>query len=129
MFDNCRTTTDQGNIGEAAAILYFTKLGGIVCKPLFINTDYDFVVDMNGVLNRVQCKTSQQRNVVDTHYVVNLKNSGVNARKHTYSPLSPKKVDIVFVLAEDGTCWSIPTTELTAFSAMCLNERFDEFKV
>lgn len=133
MFRNCHTTTDQGNIGEAAAIMFFTNIGGIVCKPLFINSEYDFIVDINNELCRVQVKTTKQTNrPIDEDnraYMVNLKSSGCNARKHTYTPIDVKKIDLLFVLADDGTKWVIPASKLTAKSGLTLNESYDQFKV
>jgi hypothetical protein len=48
----------QGDIGEAAAIQWFTELGATVCFPLFHSPDFDLVADVDGELFRVQVKTS-----------------------------------------------------------------------
>lgn len=48
----------QGDLGEASAIEWFAARGCTVSFPLFHSPDYDVVVEMDGVLRRVQVKTS-----------------------------------------------------------------------
>jgi len=59
---------------------------------------------------------------------MNLKTSGSNARKTDTRPFS-EEIDRLFVLAEDGTCWCIPTAEFKARHALTLNEAWDPYKV
>ena len=127
MFKDCRTTTEKGNIGEAYAIAHFTKLLAIVSKPLFPNSDYDLVVELDNKLNRVQVKTTEQFNPSDTRYMVNLKTSGSNARVNNTRPFDPKRIELLFVLADNGTRWVIPTTKFTARHSLTLSEQYDAY--
>ena len=52
-------TVSVGDIGESMAIVKFTKAQCSVSKPLTNNTRYDFIVDINKRLYRVQVKTTQ----------------------------------------------------------------------
>lgn len=52
MFDKTIGTKGQGNVGIAAAILYFTKQGCTVSVPLNDSQDYDLVVDLNNELKK-----------------------------------------------------------------------------
>jgi hypothetical protein len=49
---------DQGNLGEAYAIYKLTELGYKLSKPLIENIGYDLIADLNGVLYRIQVKSS-----------------------------------------------------------------------
>lgn len=116
----------QGDIGVAAATLYYTKLGYVVSYPLTDNARYDLVVDRGGVLTRIQCKTSTRRN--GTSHIVQLATSGGNrswtgVRKN----ISQKECDIVFVWCDNGSLWEIPTSEIdgrASFHAGPKNIRF-----
>ncbi len=130
MFQNCKTTTEQGNIGEAYAIAYYTKIGWKISKPLFVNTDYDLVVDNGTELLKVQIKTTRQRTkTILSSFIVNIKSSGSNARVTDIRDFDNTKVNILFVLANNGDCWSIPVEGFVAKTAITLSNGMDKYKV
>lgn len=51
-------TVNIGDIGEAIAIAQFTKAGFIISKPLSNNARYDFIVEYNNKLYKIQVKTT-----------------------------------------------------------------------
>lgn len=110
----------QGNIGEAAAILHYTKKGCIVSKPLFENTPYDLVVDSGEGLKRVQVKTS--RNLKPSgKYEVNLRvfggnRSGTGKVKH----ISKDEVDILFALLGDDRIEEVDVADIDGRSTINL---------
>lgn len=53
-------TTQIGDISEQKFILYCLKHEVAVCKPIGNNLPYDFVIDYNGSLLKVQVKTAYQ---------------------------------------------------------------------
>lgn len=57
MYNN---STIIGNIGEALAIAEFSKRGFTVLIPFGQNVPYDIVVDINGKLYKIQCKTTEK---------------------------------------------------------------------
>lgn len=130
MFNNCVTTTEQGNIGECVAIAYFTQRGWKVSKPLFVNCNYDLVVDDGGVLYRVQVKTTSRRAKNKArNYLVNIKTSGSNARKTDVRPFNAAAVDCLFVLADDNTQWLIPASCVQVNAELTLNDQMSKFVV
>jgi hypothetical protein len=50
--------SEQGDVGEAAAVEWFTRAGATVSVPLGHSPDYDLLADFDGRPLRVQVKTS-----------------------------------------------------------------------
>ena len=48
----------QGDLGEASAIEWFSRLGATILIPFGHSPDYDLVIELDGRLLRVQVKTS-----------------------------------------------------------------------
>ena len=116
----------QGNIGIGSAIAYFTSLGFIVSIPMNDAQEYDLIVD-NGDLQRVQVKTTRYKR---KNFEVSLSTNGGNRSgtgKIKYFDNS--KVDYLFVLTEEGERYCIPSNEVTQIKVLCLNERYDEYKI
>ena len=59
----------------------------------------------------MQVKTSRQKRD-NNAYTINLKTSGGNTKKYNIRKRKNDDYDLLFVLVEDGRCWSIPTEEL-----------------
>jgi hypothetical protein len=57
MFKNSKK---QGDAGLGQAIAYFTMKGYDIALPLTDSADWDLIVEVEGVLKRVQVKTSSQ---------------------------------------------------------------------
>ena len=57
MFKNSKK---QGDAGLGQAIAYFTSKGYDVALPLTDSADWDLIVEIDGVLKKVQVKTSRQ---------------------------------------------------------------------
>lgn len=49
-----------GDLGEAVAVAEFMKMGFVVSKPFTLSSKYDLIVDYDGHLYKVQCKTIKQ---------------------------------------------------------------------
>lgn len=128
MFENATNYTKQGDIGEARAIYEYTKLGFGVCRTLFDSMKYDLVVDIDGVLHKVQVKTTRCKSR-HGNYTANLKVCGGNSSGNKITNRVDSDYDILFVLAEDGSCWSIPVSEFDAKTAINLGEKYKKFKL
>jgi hypothetical protein len=108
----------QGDLGEASAIEWFSRLGARVFIPFGHSPDVDLVADVEGRLLRVQVKTSTQ--VAETsrgelRRVVSLKTCGGNQSwSGVAKEIDPGRVDFVFVLTGDGRRWLIPSDCLEA---------------
>jgi len=57
MFKNSKK---QGDAGLGQAVAYFTMKGYDIALPLTDSADWDLIVEIEGVLKRVQVKTSSQ---------------------------------------------------------------------
>ncbi|QKN84759.1 hypothetical protein KNV05_gp196 [Vibrio phage River4] len=130
MFKNANTPKQQGDIGEAAAILVFTKLGYIVSKPLVDNSPYDLIVDNGDGLKRVQVKTSTRtRN--GKAFEVKLETCGRTTKQHYSKARKDGDYDLLFVLLGDGRQFAIPETALSgaASSINVGHTKYNEFEV
>jgi hypothetical protein len=114
----------QGEIGLGAAIAWFTANGYCVAIPLADNQPYDLVVDGPDGLQRVQVKTTTRRQPKYGSYVVQLETAGGNQSFHTRKPFDNTAVDLLFVLADDGSRWLFPTHAITAKRALNLSPRY-----
>lgn len=119
----------QGNIGEAAAILHFTKLGYIVSKPLFENTPYDLVVDDGCSLLKVQVKTTGNRKRA-TNFCVELRTKGGNTSWNGVVKVVTKATcDLLFVYCSDGSQYLIPVEEIDGQVSVTLGRKYASFMV
>src|SRR6476620_11204691 len=98
--------SQQGDLGEASAIEWLTRMGAVVLMPVGHSPDFDLVAYANGRLLRVQVKTSTQQ--VSTppggnRTVVSLVTSGGNQSwDGTRKKIDPARFDYLFALTSDG---------------------------
>ena len=121
----------QGDLGEAAAIEWLTRIGACVAFPLFHSPNYDLIADLAGRLLRVQVKTSRYRHESTGHFAVALATSGGN-RSWTglVKTFDPARVDFLFVLVGDGRRWFIPSEEVEGSRAIRLGgSKYSEFQI
>lgn len=118
----------QGNVGLGAAIAYFTKRGCPVCVPLTDSQAFDLVVGIDGILRKIQVKTtSYQRK---DRFQVDLRTKGGN-RSGTgkTKKFLPCTIDYLFVLTSDNTCYLIPSTSLGGTGVISIGQSYDQFRV
>ena len=120
-------TKAQGDIGVAMAIAYYTSKGHAVSIPLGDNTRYDLIVDINGVLKKVQCKTS--RYIENGSYKVALRTCGGNRSGSTTKRISSEDADILFAYSFDGAWWEFPQSEFIDKTAITLGPSKLKYKV
>lgn len=120
-------TKQRGNIGVSEAILYFTKLGSVVSIPLNDSQDYDLVVDFNGLLQKVQVKTSMQISEGGIP-IVSVKSSG-GTTGIIYSRVKESSADLLFIHHEVFGNWLIPVSEDLPRSSISLGVKYEEFKL
>ncbi len=134
VFENINTTHPklQGALGEAAAVYHLMKMGYCVYKPVCDAGKADFIIeDTNGVLSRVQVKTTRLRAKYKTQpYVVNIATSGGNRKINVRVKREEGDYDYLFVLTESGDCWFIPESALNgAGNSVYLGTNFDQYKI
>ncbi len=126
LFENANTWTKQGDIGEARAIYEYTKLGYGVLKPLNDSMKYDLVIDRDGLLQKVQVKTTMAISP-EGNYVANLKTSGGNRSTQIIKNRQDEDYNILFVLTDNNECYSIPTTNIKARANLTLSNSMKQF--
>ena len=125
LFKECKNTKQQGSVGEAKAIFEYTRLGFVVSKPM-TDCDYDLIID-DGSLKRVQIKTTSEK--INNYYRCNLRVMGGNQSFHTVKKRKHDSWDLLFVLNENGNCWSIPSSSFQNINSLTLDDRFDIYKI
>jgi hypothetical protein len=130
MFNQCKNTKKQGDIGIALAISKLASKGYTVLFPLCDSEPYDLVFDDGGKLNKVQVKTTSQKSK-NSHggYILNLRVMGGNQSFHTQKKFDPSLVDYVFGLTEDGKQYLIPSKDIVALTAITLGPDKDKYLV
>jgi PD-(D/E)XK endonuclease len=124
-----KNTRRQGDVGVAMAIAFFTKRGDIVSIPLGEPPDYDLVVDIGGVLKRVQVKTTR-RERKSGKFEVQLRTTGGNRSwTGTAKCLDVSKIDILFVVTGDGSQYCIGASAVGGKQALVLGEKYIAYKV
>jgi hypothetical protein len=121
-------TVSQGTVGLGLAIAYFTKKGYTVSLPLNDNQKYDLIAD-DGKLNRIQVKTTRQKNRNGRSYMVLLKSVRHNKNENAILLFDRSAVEYVFVVTETEDQYLIPASEVTATNALTLDARYERFKV
>ena len=130
MFENCKNTKQQGNIGLGSAIQYFTQNLYLVSLPLNDSQDYDLVVeDRDGTLKKVQVKTSTQLNEYGT-YSVNLRVLGGNSKSnYVHKKANEVIYDWLFILCDNGDRYLIPKDIIKDLkSTITVGKLYQEYK-
>lgn len=125
LFENCKNSKHKGFVGEAKAILEYSNRGFVVSKPM-LDCDYDLIVDDGQGLKKVQVKTTEHKK--NGYYRCNLRVMGGNKYSSTVKLRHTEDWDLLFVLSDDGSCWSIPASEFNNKNQLTLDQRFDSFK-
>jgi PD-(D/E)XK endonuclease len=120
-------TKQQGDVGVAMAVAYYTREGYVVSFPLTDNARYDLVAEKGGTFFRVQCKTTKYKE--KNQYKVHLRTNGGNKTGSTTKWLSSKEIDKLFVYAFDGTWWEFPPQEFDGKASLSLGPSKQQYKV
>jgi hypothetical protein len=124
----------QGDLGEASAIEWLTRMGAGVWIPLGHSPDADLVAEVDARLFRIQVKTTTfKRPTLDgqDRWAVALATNGGNQSWSGVSKrFDPARCDFLFVLAGDGRRWFIPTSAVEGHRGINLGgARYSEFEV
>jgi hypothetical protein len=113
-----------GNATEMECMLECMKLGVQVSIPFGEDSRYDFIMDYNGKLYRIQSKHCSEI-VDDSNKVVAVKfktvrQSGSNASIHTRTKYTKEEIDY-FSTSYEGKCYLVPVEQ-------CSNEKILRIK-
>jgi Holliday junction resolvase-like predicted endonuclease len=124
----------QGDLGEASAIEWLTRIGATVSIPVGHSPEYDLIAEFEGQLLRVQIKTSvYQTRTRDgqVRYQVGIVTNGGNQSWSGVAKLfDPSRADLLFVLTGDGRRWLIPSDAVEAFRSITVGgSKYSEYEV
>ena len=124
----------QGDLGEASAIEWLTKIGALVALPFGYSPDFDLVAQLGARLLRVQVKTSTQEiRTPNGHlrFPVSLVTCGGNQSWTGVSKvIDPTKIDYLFALTSSGRRWFIPAMDLDGKRAVQLGgNKYSEYEI
>ena len=97
-----------GEISEQIAALAFLKLGYMVSKPLVQSSKYDFIVEINHNLYKIQVKTGQLKE--ESYILFATSTSHTNTKKTINLTYTSDDVDFFVVVCEDK-CYMIPISD------------------
>ena len=121
-------TKQQGDIGVAMAIAYYTAQGCVVCPPLTDNARYDLVIDRDGKLFRVQCKCTSYW--ADGTPVVALRTNGGNRSGIGMTrKISADECDELFVHVLGQCSYVFPPDVFDGKTAMRLGKVYEQYKI
>lgn len=100
----------RGEITELQVAEAFLSLGYQVCKPLVSDSRYDFIVDINHKLYRIQVKTANLSK--DEDYIeIKTESSHTNTKQTVYHSYSAEDVDY-FATVYNNQCYLIPIDKI-----------------
>jgi putative endonuclease len=125
MFEKAINSNRRGNIGMGYAIAKLTELGYNISIPITDSQDYDLIADLEGVLLKVQVKTTSYKDKKSEYYMVALRTKTYNKLKSFID----SDCDLLFVLTESGQMYLIPKNEIKVRNGLTLTTEFDKYSV
>ena len=125
MFEKAINSNRRGNIGMGYAIAKLTELGYNISIPITDSQDYDLIADLEGVLLKVQVKTTSYKDKKSEYYMVALRTKTYNKLKS----FTDSDCDLLFVLTESGQIYLIPKNEIKVRNGLTLTTEFDKYSV
>jgi hypothetical protein len=117
----------QGNAGLGIAIAYLSRIGVDVAIPLTDTQRYDLIIVHDEGMERVQVKTTTQRDARYGHYRVSLQCIGRNNRGTVRRKFEQSDYEWLFVVCGDACCYMSPSSAITATTVIYLTSRFDPY--
>ena len=124
----------QGDLGEASAIEWFTRAGAVVSTPLGHSPDYDLIADFGDQPLRVQAKASAQLTRTpngNPRFPVQLATNGGNQSwTGVCKPIDPERFDYLFALTREGRRWIVPSHAIETGNVITLGgPKYAEFEI
>jgi hypothetical protein len=98
----------KGNLTELQCLAAFTELGYTVSIPYGDCARYDFIVDIDNTLYRVQCKTSSLKE--EGVYNFSCRSTSANRSSATSRSYSTEEIDFFATMIE-GKCYLVPVSQ------------------
>ena len=104
------TSKQKGNLTELQCITAFYAEGCHVSLPYGENSRYDMIVDVDGILLRVQVKTSSLKDGSNDAINFSCRSSHVNSNGVKNVRYTAQEIDY-FATFWDGQCYLVPVSE------------------
>ena len=105
-----QNTQISGAITEQKCFLKCIEYGFIVSKPLFDNARYDFLLDANGKILKIQVKTSRWKDEEHSAFVFNCYSQHSTGNGNKRMKYTSKEIDY-FMTEKDGLFYLYPADE------------------
>lgn len=112
-------TQSRGNITELQCISAFMEYGFECSIPYGNGAKYDFIVDVNGCLYRIQCKSSKK--VDENSFVFKCVSQTTNTQKTIKHRYTNKDIDF-FATYYMGKVYLVPVEECSTAKTLRLNQ-------
>lgn len=106
-------TKQKGNLTELQCITACYELGYNISIPYGENSRYDFILDIDGKLLKIQVKTSRNKKSIKNPkdaIVFTCRSSNTNASGNTYHRYTKEQIDY-FATYWNGKCYLVPVEE------------------
>ena len=103
-------TQMQGALTEQKCFIKCIEMGCVVSKPLFANARYDFILDVNGKLYRIQVKTSRWVDTEKSSFIFNGYSQHCTGNGNKRMKYTNQEIDY-FMTEQEGIFYLYPATE------------------
>ena len=113
------TPKEKGNLTELQCLVAFAEQGLKVSIPYGENCRYDFILDVNGTLLKIQCKTSH---LITSEDGFEFRCRSINSTRKGIFETRYTKEDIdYFATYFEGQCYLVPVEECGAAKVLRFN--------
>lgn len=118
----------KGSIAVAEAIAYFINKGLTVLVPIADCDKYDLGIDLEGKINRVQCKYSNYKEPSGA-FIVDLTTFGGYREKTYHTKYKDGDFDLLFIYCGNRDKYLIPAEKILGKSHISIGVKsWNEFK-
>lgn len=107
-------TKQRGNITEIECMLAFLKMGYNVLTPYGDCERYDFVVDIEGTLYKIQVKSANANHIEQGYIEFKTANKTTQNGKFVRHTYTKEEIDF-FMTCYNNQCYLIPVNECSAY--------------
>lgn len=104
------TNKQKGNLTELQVITKLYELEYSASIPYGENSRYDLIADINGILIKIQVKTSCKYNKDANVYIFSCRSTQLNSKKIIYHTYTKEQIDYFATVIQDK-CYLIPVEE------------------
>jgi hypothetical protein len=120
---------EKGDLVVAKGISYYVENGYEVLLPIGDKRPYDFVIEKDGNLSKIQCKYAGQKSPYGV-YVASLRVMGGNQSYHTAKSYKKGDFDKLFVLTGERIMYEIPCSVTNKLkNSINLGKSYNKYKV